>query len=92
MNITPIAGKVLLKLQRAPEKSDGGMIIPEYRRNPENIAQVVAVGKARAGQHIDIEVGNRVLFNPHCPADDVVEGELRLIAYEEIFALIEPSI
>lgn len=96
MNIQLNDGRVLVKTQKEPEKTAGGLYIPGNVNRDETslIGEVVNAGKTRtdaAGKptSIDFATGDRVLLSPLGATKVKVNGEeMFLVRHEDIIAKI----
>lgn len=62
MNIKPFDTNLLVRREKAPEKSAGGILLPENARPHSNIGVVAAIGSS---DKIRSKVGDRVLLHGH---------------------------
>lgn len=96
MEIKPLRDQVLIKPVSRREKTESGILIPQTadEKKPEP-GKVVAVGSGRktsSGETIPLEVepGDRVLFNRYGPSKVKIKGKEFLIAKEQdILAVIK---
>lgn len=80
MNIQPLFDKVLIKPQKAEEKTASGIYIPDTaKQDKPQIGEVVAVGKDVK----IIKVGQNVVFTKYGPTEITLESEDYLIVKEE---------
>jgi len=89
MKIQPLRDRVLIKPISKEEKTESGILIPETaeEKKPEQ-GKVVAVGSGRkttSGNTIPLEVekGDKVLYNEYGPSEVKIEGNKFLIAREK---------
>jgi chaperonin GroES len=102
--ITPCLDRVVVRRTKSPDKSQGGIIIPESAQDaniaPEGV--VVAVGPGRTseqGVHFPpyVKVGDRVLFSKYAGLEarpynhTRIKGEddLLVMRVDEIHAILE---
>ncbi|MEY3470781.1 MAG: hypothetical protein RLZZ223_131 [Candidatus Parcubacteria bacterium] len=80
MNIQPLFDKVLIKPQKAEEKTASGIYIPDTAKHDKpQFGEVIAVG----GEVKIVKVGQKVAFAKYGPTDINMEGEDYLIVKEE---------
>jgi len=87
LKFRPLHDRVVVKRIDAEEKSSGGIIIPDTAREKPSQGEVIAVGpggRDEAGKliHIDIKVGDRVLFGKWSGTEVKLEGDELLIMKE----------
>lgn len=78
--IEPLGDRVLIRLAEAPDKSAGGLYIPEMARDTPQIAEVVAVGPGHVTDTgilvpMRIKVGERVLVGKYSGMKFTVDDE-----------------
>jgi chaperonin GroES len=90
----PILDNVLIRPDKAEEKK-GSIIIPEQAQEQSTMGEVIAIGPGaldKNGKRIpmDVEEGDRVVFNRHGGDEIELEGEQFLLsASRYILAVIE---
>ncbi len=95
MGVKPLNDKVLIKRVDAPEKTKGGIIIPDTASEKPQEGEVVAVGKGRVLENgstraLDVRKGDRVLFGKYGGTEINFKGDDYVILDEsEILAIIE---
>lgn len=95
MGVRPLNDKVLIKRVDAPEKTKGGIIIPDTATEKPQEGEVVAVGKGRVLENgstkpLDVKKGDRVLFGKYGGTEISFKGDDYVILDEsEILAKIE---
>ncbi len=95
MKVRPLQDKVLVKRIDAPEKTKGGIIVPDTASEKPQEGAVVAVGKGAITSEggvraLDVKEGDRILFSKYGGTEISIEGEEYLIIREEeILAVIE---
>lgn len=99
MEITPLDGKVAIRVLSLSERSAGGIIIPENSRKAAlSFGEVVAVGRCRRssdGTAVAFQVtpGDCVMFHPHRGEDGWVGDEqLRVINEEHIYGIVDREV
>ena len=95
MGVRPLNDKVLIKRVDAPEKTKGGIIIPDTAAEKPQEGEVVAVGKGKVLENgstrpLDVKKGDRVLFGKYSGTEIKYKGDDYVILDEsEILAIIE---
>jgi chaperonin GroES len=95
MGVRPLNDKVLIKRVDAPEKTKGGIIIPDTATEKPQEGEVVAVGKGKVLENgstrpLDVKKGDRVLFGKYGGTEISFKGDDYVILDEtEILAIIE---
>jgi chaperonin GroES len=74
--ITMLHDRVLLKQDDAPEKTAGGIIIPEGSPHKEKPlrGKVVSAGKGINGVPISVKSGDHVMYTKHAGSPLLIEG------------------
>jgi len=88
MKFEPIYDRVLVKREKEPDKTAGGIFIPETAKEKPIEAVVVAIGKGRVtpeGTHLAMEVavGDKVLYGKFGGTEVKIDGEEHLILRED---------
>lgn len=88
MSIRPLGDRIVIKCIDAEDTTESGIVIPDNAKEKPEEAVVVAVGRGALGangeiQPIDVEVGDRVLFNRYSGAKVKIEGVEHLIISED---------
>ncbi len=71
----PLAGKVLVKPIEAEEKTAGGIIIPDSAKEKPLQGKVVAIGKSKKDEEMEVSVGDSVLYGKYAGTEISIEGE-----------------
>ncbi len=93
--LVPLGDRVLLVVDALAETTSGGIIIPGIAQDEPNRASVVAVGPGRVDKKgrrhpLDVQVGDRVLFQKYAGSKMNLQGESVLLVHEsDIFAILE---
>ncbi len=95
MKIRPLHDRIIVRRIEEEEKTKGGIIIPDTAKEKPMEGKVIAVGKGKILddgklQHLDVKVGDRVLFGKYSGTEVKIEGEEHLIMREDdILGVIE---
>lgn len=86
--IRPLQDRVLIKRSEITETTKGGIIIPDNAKEKPAEGQVVAVGSGRVladgtVRHLDVKVGDVVLFGKYAGSEVTVDGEKLLLVRED---------
>ena len=84
----PLAGKVLVKPLEAEQKTAGGIIIPDSAKEKPLQGTIVAVGKAKKDEEMEVAVGNTVLYGKYAGTEIAIEGDSYLLLSQSDILLI----
>ena len=79
VGIEPLATMVLVEKEKAPEKTDSGLLLPEEAREKMTVGRVIAVGPDV--EHV--EAGDRVIYRNYAGTDIEWLGIEYLLVKEE---------
>ena len=89
MKIRPLQDRVVVKrIEDEPEKTKGGIIIPDTAKEKPQQGKVIAVGKGKVEKDgkvtpLDVKAGDTVLFGKYSGQEIKLDGEEYLIMREE---------
>ena len=95
MKIRPLHDRVIVKRIDEEKKSAGGIVIPDTAAEKPDQGEIVAVGKGKKNDdgkiiHLDVKIGDRVLFGKYSGQTVRVKGdELLVMREEDIMGVIE---
>ena len=95
MKIRPLHDRVIIRRLEEERKSAGGIVIPDTAAEKPVRGEVVAVGNGKIldngdVRHLDVKVGNKVLFGKYSGTEVKVEGEeLVVMREDDIMAVLE---
>ncbi len=95
MNFKPLKDRLLVKYSEEPEKSSGGIYIPETAKEKPQRGEVVAAGPGRVTddgklQKMEIKVGDIVLFEKYSGSKiNIEDQEYLIIREDDILGTIE---
>ena len=95
MTIRPLHDRIVVKRVTEPEKTAGGLFIPDSAKEKPIEALVVAIGNGKILENgtvrpLDVKVGDKVLFSKYSGSEVKLDGEEHLIMREEdLLAIIE---
>ena len=87
MTFRPLHDRVLVRRIEAPEKTAGGIIIPDNAREKPQEGEVVATGSGNRGEDgaivaLDVKAGDRILFGKWSGTEIKLGGEDLIIMKE----------
>ena len=89
MKIKPLADRVLIKPDKAEEKSAGGIIIPDSAKEKPLKGKVIAVGKGTKDEAMELKEGNEVLYGKYAGTEIEIEGEkLMIMRQRDVLAVL----
>ncbi len=94
LNVKPLGDRVIIKSLPQEEKSKGGIILPDTAKEKPQQGEVVAIGSGRildngTKLHMEVKVGDKVLYGKYSGTEIKIEGEEYLIVKEsEILGII----
>ncbi len=88
MNFKPLKDRLLVQYSEEPEKSSGGLFIPETAKEKPQKGEVVAVGAGRVTddgklQALEVKVGDTVLFEKYAGSKIKMDNTEYLIIRED---------
>jgi chaperonin GroES len=84
----PLAGKVLVKPQEAELKTAGGIIIPDSAKEKPLQGTVIAVGKPKKDEEMEVKVGDIVLYGKYAGTEISIEFETYLLLSQSDILII----
>ena len=93
-NIKPLSDRVVVKAEKAEEKTSSGLYIPDTAKEKPQRGRIVSVGPGRVenGTKIDMTVkaGDTVLYGKYAGNEITIDGEEFLIMREtDILGIVE---
>jgi len=79
VGIEPLASMVLVELEKAAEKTQSGLLLPEEAREKMNVGRIVAVGPE--AEHV--AAGDRVIYRNYSGSEIEWMGTEYLLIKEE---------
>jgi chaperonin GroES len=95
MNFKPLKDRVLVKYSEEPEKSSGGIYIPDTAKEKPQRGEVVAVGSGKITddgklQKMEIKVGDVVLFEKYSGSKiNIDDTEYLIIREDDVLGIVE---
>lgn len=93
--VSPLGDRVFLKVNRAKEKTAGGILMPDTAQEKPQVGEVVSVGpglKSGNGSFvpIDVQVGDQVLYAKYSGTDIKLGNEdYVLTKAQDILAVVK---
>ena len=84
----PMTGKVLVKPEAAEQKTSSGIIIPDSAQEKPQRGKVVAVGKPKNDEEMEVKVGDMVLYGRYAGTEIKIDNEDYLIMNQSDILLI----
>ncbi len=95
MKFKPLKDRVLVKYSDEPEKSSGGIYIPDTAKEKPQKGEVIAVGPGKVTddgklQKMEIKVGDTVLFEKYSGSKiNIDDTEHLIIREDDILGIVE---
>ena len=95
MKFRPLKDRLLVKYSDEPEKSSGGLYIPDSAKEKPQRGEIIAAGPGRITddgklQKMDIKIGDVVLFEKYSGSKINLDNEEYLIIKEDdILGIVE---
>lgn len=98
MKLRPIQDKIVVEREKAKDKSEGGIIIPDPAKEKPKQGKVVAIGPGKRiviGETTetwvpDVKKGDTVLFGAYAGQDVKIDKkEFVVLTEEDIFGVLE---
>jgi chaperonin GroES len=95
MNLKPLKDRVVVKYSDEPEKSAGGIYIPDTAKEKPQKGEVVSVGTGKVTddgktQPMVVKVGDTVLFEKYAGSKiNIDDTEYLIIREDDILGIVE---
>ncbi len=95
MKFKPLKDRILVKYSDEPEKSAGGLYIPDTAKEKPQKGEVIAVGSGKITddgkvQKMEIKVGDNVLFEKYSGSKIVIDDtEYLIIREDDVLGILE---
>ena len=94
MKFKPLKDRVLVKYSDEPDKSSGGLYIPDTAKEKPQKGEVMAVGPGKSDNGktvpMDVKVGDVVLFEKYSGSKiNIEEQEYLIIREDDILGIVE---
>ena len=84
----PLAGKGLVKPDTAEEKTVSGIILPDSAKEKPLQGKVIAIGKAKKDEEMEVAVGDTVLYGKYAGTELTFNDEKYLLLSQSDILLI----
>ena len=94
MKFKPLKDRILVKYSDEPEKSAGGLYIPDTAKEKPQKGEVIAVGSGKITddgklQKMEIKVGDKVLFEKYSGSKiNIDETEYLIIREDDVLGIL----
>ena len=89
LNITPLFDRVVIEPKEALTQTKSGLFIPIDAQEKQQEGTVVAVGKGKKDEPMNISVGDVVVYPKHAGTEVELENKTYLIMRQtDIFAVV----
>ena len=89
LKVTPLHDRVIVKPDKAEEKTAGGIIIPDTAKEKPQRGTVIAAGPGKKDEPVTVKVGDTVLYGKYAGTEISIEGDDLLIMREsDILAIV----
>jgi len=95
MKLYPVDDRVVVEVEEAEEKTEGGIVLPDTAKEKPQRGTVIAVGNGKllpSGERLacSLTTGNRVLFGKYSGTEVKYEGkEYKILKESEVLAKFE---
>ncbi len=87
--IRPLQDRVLIEPKEAETKTAGGLYIPDTAKEKPQQGVVIAVGKGKKDEPMEVAVGDAVLYGKYAGTEVTYEGKKYLIVKQsDILAIL----
>jgi chaperonin GroES len=92
--VKPLGDRVFVKVSAAPEKTAGGLYLPDNAQEKPQVGEVSAVGPGKRNddgsrQEVDLKVGDKVLYSKYAGTDiKLGTEEYVLLSEKDILAIV----
>lgn len=95
MNFSPLADRILVKQDDEPQKSEGGIFLPESAKEAPQFGTVITVGPGKLLENgevraLTVKKGDKVIFGKYAGTKIKVNAEeLMFMREEDILAIVK---
>ncbi|OIO64503.1 co-chaperone GroES [Candidatus Woesearchaeota archaeon CG_4_10_14_0_2_um_filter_57_5] len=79
MKVVPLSNRVLVKPKDTPEKTAGGIYIPDTAKEKTQEGTIVAVGNGKEIEQLGIKADDIVLFDKYAGDEIKIDGKKHLL-------------
>lgn len=89
LSIKPLGNRVVVEPSQAEQKTVSGIIIPDSAQEKPQKGVVVAVGKGKKDEEMEVKVGDTVLYGKYAGTEITVEGKnFMIMTQNDIMAIL----
>lgn len=89
VKIKPIADRVLIEPLAAEQKTASGIIIPDTAKEKPQRGKVIAVGKGKKDETMELKVGDEVLYGKYAGTEINIDNkDYLMMRQEDVLAVI----
>jgi chaperonin GroES len=89
VKIKPIADRVLVEPLAAEQKTASGIIIPETAKEKPQRGKVIAVGKGKKDETMELKAGDEVLYGKYAGTEITIDGtDYLMMRQDDILAVV----
>lgn len=93
MKLKPLGDKVVLQYQKAEEKTESGILLPDSAKEKPQEAVVIAVGPGKEGGQqttMQVKEGDKVIVEQYAGTDvKLGDEEYKIVSQSDILAVVE---
>ena len=87
--IKPLEDRVIVEPSPADEKTSSGIIIPDTAKEKPQRGTIVAVGKGKKDERMEVSVGDTILYGKYSGTEISIDSKDYLIMRQsDIFAIL----
>lgn len=89
LSIKPLGNRVVVEPSQAEQKTVSGIIIPDSAQEKPQKGVVVAVGKGKKDEEMEVKVGDTVLYGKYAGTEITVDGKnFMIMTQNDIMAIL----
>jgi chaperonin GroES len=90
MKLRPLGDRVILQYQKAEEKTESGIILPDSAKEKPQEATVIAVASGSGDDKPQVKEGDKVIFSKYSGTEvKLGEEEYVIVSQKDIIAVVE---
>jgi chaperonin GroES len=89
VSIKPLGNRVVVEPALAEQKTVSGIIIPDSAQEKPQRGTVVAVGKGKKDEEMEVKVGDTILYGKYAGTEISVDGkDYMIMSQSDIMAIL----
>jgi chaperonin GroES len=89
VKIKPLADRVLVEPLAAEQKTASGIIIPDTAKEKPQRGKVIAVGKGKKDEPMELKAGDEVLYGKYAGTEITIDGtDYLMMRQDDILAVV----